>query len=82
MMHRKMLNKIISEKWLTAKGVAGFYPANSINEDDIEIYEDETRQMWKTVLHTLRQQTKKPEGQLNLLWQISLLPKKAAELII
>ncbi len=72
---QEMLHKIISEKWLTAKGVAGFYPANTINEDDIEIYEDESRAKVKTVFHTLRQQTKKPEGQANLALADFIAPK-------
>ena len=38
----KMLEKIISEKWLTAKGSFGIFPANSI-EDDIEIYDSDLR---------------------------------------
>ena len=39
---KTMLNKIINEKKLKANGVIGFYPANSVN-DDIEIYEDESK---------------------------------------
>jgi 5-methyltetrahydrofolate--homocysteine methyltransferase len=38
-----MLKKIIGEKWLTANAVFGLFPANSINEDDIEIYEVDER---------------------------------------
>ena len=34
---QKMLQQIVSEKWLTAKGILGIFPANSINDDDIEI---------------------------------------------
>jgi 5-methyltetrahydrofolate--homocysteine methyltransferase len=49
-----LLDKIIAEKWLTAKAVVGFFEANS-NTDDI-ILKDETR------LHHLRQQNKKGEG--------------------
>ncbi|WP_293373696.1 methionine synthase [Nevskia sp.] len=45
-----MLDSIIEEKWLTANGVIGLFPAASIG-DDIEVYSDETR---TTVLHTLR----------------------------
>ena len=39
-----LLNKIIDNKLLTANGVLGLYPANSIGYDDIEIYTDDTRQ--------------------------------------
>ncbi len=72
-----MLNQIVAEKWLTAMGVAGFYPANTINEDDIEIYEDESRTKVKTVLHTLRQQTKKPDGQENFALADFVAPKES-----
>ena len=34
---QKMLNQIVSEKWLTAKGILGIFPANSVNDDDILI---------------------------------------------
>jgi len=76
---QEMLNKIISEKWLTAKGVAGFYPANTVNEDDIEIYDDENRTNVKAVLHTLRQQTKKPEGQANIALADFIAPKDSGK---
>ena len=54
-----MLDQIIAEKWLIAKASVGIWPANTINDDDIEIYSDETR---STLLYTqrgLRQQLKK-----------------------
>jgi 5-methyltetrahydrofolate--homocysteine methyltransferase len=72
---KKMLSKIIAEKWLTAKGVIGFYPANTVNEDDIEVYTDDTRKQVKTVLHSLRQQTKKAEGQNNVALADFIAPK-------
>jgi len=50
-----MLDKIIAEKWLTAKAVIGLFPANRKDDDDIEIdFENK-----KTVLHHLRQQGEK-----------------------
>ncbi len=76
---QEMLNKIIAEKWLTAKGVAGFYPANTVNEDDIEIYDDENRTNVKAVLHTLRQQTKKPDGQANIALADFIAPKDSGK---
>jgi 5-methyltetrahydrofolate--homocysteine methyltransferase len=51
-----MLQRIVGEKWLTARGVIGFWPANSIGDDDIEIFADESRQGVLAVIHTLRQQ--------------------------
>ncbi len=53
-----LLNKILDEKLLTANAIYGIFPANSI-DDDIEIYEDETRKNVKSVFHTLRQQADK-----------------------
>jgi 5-methyltetrahydrofolate--homocysteine methyltransferase len=56
-----MLDKIVNEQWLTAKAVIGFYPANSINDDDIELYADEQRNEVKMTLHHLRQQLAKTD---------------------
>ena len=53
-----MLKQIISEQWLQAKAVIGFYPANSVG-DDIEVYSDDTRNEVTTVFHNLRQQVQK-----------------------
>jgi 5-methyltetrahydrofolate--homocysteine methyltransferase len=50
-----MLDRVVSEKWLTASGVCGLFPANA-DGDDIEIYADESRAAVATRLHTLRQQ--------------------------
>ena len=72
---KAMLNKIIEEKWLKANGVVGFYPANTIGDDDIEVYTDENRNGEKTILHTLRQQTRKPAGQANLALADFIAPK-------
>jgi len=60
-----MLNKIISEKWLTARAVTGFFPANSTNTDDIIVYQDESRDTQRVSLHHLRQQTIRPPGKPN-----------------
>jgi 5-methyltetrahydrofolate--homocysteine methyltransferase len=61
-----MLEKIVQEKWLTARGVIGILPANSTGDDDIEIYTDEDRTDVKTVFHFLRQQQVKSEGRANM----------------
>jgi 5-methyltetrahydrofolate--homocysteine methyltransferase len=63
---QKLLDEIIAQRWLTAHGVYGFFPANTIGDDDIAIYADETRSQVLTVFHTLRQQSEKPEDQPNL----------------
>jgi 5-methyltetrahydrofolate--homocysteine methyltransferase len=58
---RKMLRTMIREQWLQARGVIGFFPANSV-DDDVEIYEDESRSKVLARLHFLRQQKDLPEG--------------------
>ena len=55
-----LLDRIIAEKRFQARGVFGFFPANSIG-DDIEVYADDTRSSVKTVFHTLRQQVIKKD---------------------
>jgi 5-methyltetrahydrofolate--homocysteine methyltransferase len=52
---QEMLDTLIKEKWLTANGVIGFFPANAVG-DDIEVYTDETRTEVMAKLHNLRQQ--------------------------
>lgn len=52
---QKMIKDIIKNKWLEARGIIAFYPANTVNHDDIEVYEDESKQKVLTTLHTLRQ---------------------------
>ena len=58
---QNMLDAMISEKWLTANGVIGFFPANAVG-DDIEVYTDETRGKVMTTLHHLRQQGEHRDG--------------------
>jgi 5-methyltetrahydrofolate--homocysteine methyltransferase len=60
-----MLAKIVGEKWLTAKAVFGLYPASSENEDVI-LYNDETRSTELTRWVGLRQQHKQPKGRFNV----------------
>jgi 5-methyltetrahydrofolate--homocysteine methyltransferase len=57
-----MLDRIIDEKWLTAAGVFGLFPANVVDDDDIEVYTDESRQAVLTRLHQVRQQTEHRPG--------------------
>jgi 5-methyltetrahydrofolate--homocysteine methyltransferase len=51
-----MLQRIVGEKWLRARGVIGFWPANSVGDDDIEVFSDEHKTGVLAVVHTLRQQ--------------------------
>ena len=57
-----MLDRIISDQWLQAKAVLGFFPANAI-DDDIRLYADESRADERALLCHLRQQRSKAEGQ-------------------
>jgi 5-methyltetrahydrofolate--homocysteine methyltransferase len=59
---QKMLQKIIEGRWITAHGVMGLYPANSVNHDDIALYADEARETPVLTWHGLRQQTEKQPG--------------------
>ncbi|MCQ8179564.1 methionine synthase [Methylomonas sp. SURF-1] len=59
-----MLQRIVSENWLTAKAVIGFFPANS-DGDDIIVYSDDNRSEQLEVLHHLRQQNVKAPGRPN-----------------
>ena len=60
-----MLQQIIDEKWVEARAVVGLFPANTVNDDDIEVYVDETRAETLMTWHCLRQQTQRPPGQPN-----------------
>ena len=55
---QKMLKRLIEGRWLTASGVMGLYPANSVG-DDIELYTDESRSEVAMTWHGLRQQAEK-----------------------
>jgi 5-methyltetrahydrofolate--homocysteine methyltransferase len=59
----RMLEKVIAEKWLRARAVVGFFPANSVGDDDIVVFADEGRQSPQLRLHHLRQQKSKPQNQ-------------------
>ncbi|MFO7306371.1 MAG: methionine synthase [Gammaproteobacteria bacterium] len=74
---RRMLKQIIRERWLTAKGVIGFFPANSVDDDDVEIYTDESRTEVLARLHFLRQQKGKPAGQPHLCLADFIAPKSS-----
>ena len=62
---RAMLKRIIDEKWFTARGVVGFWPAQAVG-DDIAVYANEDRAEQIARFHTLRQQIKKSNGKPNL----------------
>ncbi|MBN2691902.1 MAG: methionine synthase [Burkholderiaceae bacterium] len=57
---QRMLKRLIEGRWLTANAVIGLWPANSVNDDDIALYTDESRSTELMVWHGLRQQTERP----------------------
>jgi 5-methyltetrahydrofolate--homocysteine methyltransferase len=61
----KLLDRIVRERLIRARGVFGFFPANSVG-DDIQLYADDERSEPKAVIHTIRQQMVKPPGRPNL----------------
>ncbi|MDH6592225.1 5-methyltetrahydrofolate--homocysteine methyltransferase [Variovorax sp. TBS-050B] len=56
---QRMLKRLIEGRWLSASGVIGFWPANTVNDDDIELYTDETRSEVALTWWGMRQQTEK-----------------------
>ena len=60
---RRMLKTLITERWVQARGVVGLFAANSVDDDDVEVYADDSRQRVIARLHFLRQQKGKPTGQ-------------------
>ena len=52
---QRMLAQLVEERWLQARAVVGFWPANS-DGDDIELYSDDSRETVLATAHTLRQQ--------------------------
>jgi 5-methyltetrahydrofolate--homocysteine methyltransferase len=56
---QRMLKRLIEGRWLTANAVVGLYPANTVHDDDIEFYTDESRSQVALTWHGLRQQTEK-----------------------
>jgi len=73
-----MLKKIISERWLEARAVIGFFPANS-DGDDIILYTDESRTERLETLHHLRQQNIKAPGRPNYCLSDFVAPKDSAQ---
>jgi 5-methyltetrahydrofolate--homocysteine methyltransferase len=57
---QRMLKRLIEGRWLTANGVVGLYPANTVGDDDIEIYTDATRSEVLMTWRGLRVQTVRP----------------------
>ncbi len=74
-----MLKRIIDEEWLTANAVIGFFPANSVNDNDIEIYRDSSRQETVWTLNHIRQQMNRSTGKANLCLSDYIAPKHSGK---
>jgi len=73
---QRMLDKIISGRWLTANGAVGFYPANVVNDDDIEVYTNDERTEVLATFRNLRQQQEKVGKTANLCISDFVAPKE------
>ena len=72
---QKMLSQIVSEKWFTAKGILGIFPANTINHDDIELVTSSGVEKFLT----LRQQSQKTVGAPNIALADFIAPKEVGK---
>jgi 5-methyltetrahydrofolate--homocysteine methyltransferase len=75
---RRMLQTVVDEKWLRARAVVGIFPANTVGDDDINVYGDETRATVRCRLHQLRQQKSKPQDQAQLCLSDFVAPVQSA----
>jgi 5-methyltetrahydrofolate--homocysteine methyltransferase len=73
-----MLERFEKEGQISANGVFALYPANSLG-DDVQVYTDESRESQLTVVHMLRQQLKKAQGQSNLCLADFVAPKNSGK---
>jgi 5-methyltetrahydrofolate--homocysteine methyltransferase len=76
---RRLLKQIVRERWLRARGVIGLFPANTVDDDDVEIYTDESRTQVLARLHFLRQQKGKAEGQPHVCLADFIAPKSSGK---
>ena len=74
---KELLRKVIDGKLLKAKAIFGLFPANTVNDDDVEIY-DESGKVKVTFL-TLRQQLDKREGIPNFALADFIAPKDSGK---
>ena len=72
-----ILDRLINEKLISARAIIGFWPANQVQHDDIEIYGDDGQPL--ATLHHLRQQTVKPDSKPNLSLADFVAPKESGK---
>jgi 5-methyltetrahydrofolate--homocysteine methyltransferase len=70
---KEMLEVILKEKKFTAKGIYGIFPANQVNDDDIQLYDENGKELEKFL--TLRQQAQKTKGAPNIALSDFIAPK-------
>lgn len=70
-----MLQQIVDEEWLQAMAVIGFWPANTVEHEDIELYADEEREQPRARLYMLRQQNQKSKGRAHFSLSDFIAPK-------
>ncbi|MFC0773927.1 methionine synthase [Terrimonas alba] len=70
-----LIDKIIAEKWLTPKGVIGFWPASGVGADTIEVKSEKS----EVKLESLRQQIKKAANQPNLSLSDFIAPRETGK---
>ena len=74
---RRLLDEIVEHRWLAARAVYGFFPANA-RGDDVRLFTDESRRQVLTTFHFLRQQMPKPDDQSNRCLADFIAPEPAA----
>jgi len=72
---RRMLHQLVEERWIKARAVVGFFPANSVADDDITIYADEERATWRIACTACG--NRKPRARINrsYAWRTSWRPR-------
>ena len=70
-----MLNQIIEENWLSANAVIGFWPANTVNHDDVQLYKDNERTSDLATFYSLRQQISRGSSRANAALADFIAPK-------
>ena len=72
---QKMLKQIVDENWFEARGIYGIFPANTVNDDDIELSIAASEGGAKATFLTLRQQSQKTKGAPNIALSDFIAPK-------
>jgi 5-methyltetrahydrofolate--homocysteine methyltransferase len=75
-----MLKRMVAEKWIEARAVVGFWPANA-EGDDVVVFKDESRRERAAVLHSLRQQMPRRDGRPNFALADFVAPAGTADYV-